>query len=45
MPLPERDKGQPKSEFIVDCMSNEVMVTDFPDPAQRYAVCRAQADK
>jgi hypothetical protein len=45
MPLPEREKGQPKSEFIVDCMDNEKMKIEYSDPAQRYAVCRAQADK
>jgi len=44
MPLPTRRKGEPREKFIERCMIDPVMQKEFPDPAQRYAVCRRQAE-
>ncbi|MBU4400468.1 MAG: hypothetical protein KKE86_14180 [Planctomycetes bacterium] len=43
MPLPKRKKGEPHQQFIERCMSNRTMVKEFPDAAQRRAVCEDQA--
>ena len=43
MPLPERNPEEPKQAFIERCMGDPIMVDDFPDPAQRMAVCQQQA--
>lgn len=43
MPLPKRPKGQKLTEFIPKCMTE--LKGEFPDPKQRYAVCRQQAIK
>lgn len=43
MPLPERRNGETHKEFIDRCMGDEGMVREFPDAAQRRAVCEHQA--
>lgn len=43
MPLPKRKTGESHQEFIERCMSNRTMVKEFPDAAQRRAVCEDQA--
>ncbi len=43
MPLPKRKKGETHQQFIERCMSNRTMVKEFPDAAQRRAVCEDQA--
>jgi hypothetical protein len=43
MPLPKRPKGQKIIDFIPTCMAE--LKGEFPDPKQRFAVCRAQAIK
>ena len=45
MPLPTPKPEEKKSEFISRCVSNQVMVTEFPNVAQRIAVCSTQFDK
>jgi len=45
MPLPKRPKGQKIRDFIPSCMADPTMRGEFPDPKQRFAVCRAQAIK
>ena len=40
--MPTPDKGEKADDFISRCMANEVMNKDYPDNAQRYAVCQAQ---
>lgn len=40
MPLPSRTKGEKEKDFIQRCMSNETMISEFPDIDQRYSVCR-----
>jgi len=43
VPLPERRKGEAHKDFIDRCMGDEAMVREFPDAAQRRAVCERQA--
>jgi len=43
MPLPERKPGESHDEFIERCMGDPMMVEEFPDAAQRRAVCQRQA--
>jgi len=43
MPLPKRKKGERHEQFIERCMSSRAMVKEFPDAAQRRAVCEEQA--
>jgi capsid protein len=40
MPTPE--KGEKGDDFLSRCMGNPTMVKDYPENAQRYAVCQAQ---
>ncbi len=42
MPLPKPRDGQTQDEFIQMCMGETVMVEDFPDQGQRFAICRTQ---
>lgn len=42
MPIPKPTPEQSKEEFLSSCMGNSVMVSDFPEEPQRYAVCLAQ---
>ena len=42
MPLPKPNKDENKSEFIDRCMSDEVMISEYPDNDQRYAICETQ---
>lgn len=43
MPIPKRQKGEDKEDFIQRCMSNSSMVEEYKDSAQRYAICQSQA--
>lgn len=45
MPIPEVGKGESQEKFISRCMSNEVMVEEYPETKQRYAVCLSQLRK
>lgn len=45
MPLPKRRKDEEKDDFISRCMGDDESVKDFPDPAQRRAVCERQWDE
>lgn len=42
MPLPTPQSGQTEKDFIAVCMGNPTMLDDFPDVAQRRAVCQKQ---
>jgi len=44
VPLPERKSGEERDRFIDRCMADPVMAREFPDAAQRRAVCERQAD-
>lgn len=42
MPLPEPGPEERRTEWIERCMGDETMREEFPDPAQRFAVCMEQ---
>lgn len=42
MPMPTPNQGEDNQNFINRCMSDSVMVSDFQDTEQRYAVCQRQ---
>jgi len=44
MPIPS-PKGEPKKNFLSKCMGDSVMVKEFPDEKQRYAVCQSKWSK
>lgn len=39
MPIPKRKPDEDRTDFLSRCMSNETMNKEYPDNAQRYAVC------
>jgi len=39
MPLPAKNEGESKKDFLQRCMGNTTTNKDFPDNKQRYAVC------
>lgn len=43
MPIPSKRKDEEKNSFMSRCMSDEVMKKEFPDQAQRTAVCMSKA--
>jgi hypothetical protein len=45
MPLPKPTNGETKSAYMERCMGEPVMVSEFPDPEQRAAVCNQQFDR
>lgn len=42
MPLPKPTPQESRQDFIARCMGNEVMNNEYPDNAQRMAVCSSQ---
>ena len=42
MPIPTPTQNEPEDDFIQRCMSDEKMKSEYPDEAQRYAVCVTQ---
>jgi len=44
MPLPKPRTDEGHDEFIERCMGDQVMVDEYEDSTQRYAVCEAQWD-
>lgn len=45
MPIPTPKKNEKQNEFIQRCMSNNVMVKEYPNVSQRLAVCAVQFRK
>lgn len=45
MPIPKPEAGESQDDFISRCMGDSTMNSDFPDNAQRYAVCIDQVKK
>lgn len=45
MPLPNRKKGEKKSDFVSRCMGNSKVNSEFPDQKQRAAVCNSRASR
>lgn len=43
--LPRPKKGERKKAFLDRCMANPSMNEEFPDRAQRFAVCQSQSSK
>lgn len=39
MPLPTPHKGEKKEDFINRCMGDDVMISEYDDNSQRYAIC------
>lgn len=42
MPLPTPSKGESEKSFVARCMANDVTNRDYPNNAQRAAVCYSQ---
>jgi len=42
MPIPKPKEGEEEKEFISRCMSDEVMVNEYPDQEKRAAICYTQ---
>ena len=42
MPLPSPNKGESQKDFMSRCMGDDVMVKEYPDDKQRFAVCAKQ---
>lgn len=45
MPIPKPKKDENEKSFIRRCMSNEVMIKEFPEQSVRYNVCITQWEK
>lgn len=45
MPIPTPTNDESKSEFIERCMSDSVMMDEFPDEDQRLAICSLQYEQ
>lgn len=45
MPIPKKRKDEDKKSFVQRCMSNNIMVNDYPDIKQRAAICLGQTRK
>jgi len=45
MPIPSPESNEDKKKFVSRCMSSEVMKKDYPDTAQRVAICLGQTKK
>ena len=43
MPIPKRRKNEDKADFLSRCMADPIMNKDYPDNAQRYAICQTSA--
>ena len=39
MPFPKPNIRENKNDFIMRCMSNNVMKREYPEEKQRFAVC------
>ena len=44
MPLPKPKKDESHDDFMGRCMEDKVMVSEYDDEKQRYAVCQTQWD-
>lgn len=45
MPIPSPESNEDKKKFVSRCMSSEIMKKDYPDTAQRVAICLGQTKK
>lgn len=44
MPLPTRQEGESRKPFMLRCMADPTMLSEYPDERQRFAVCLTQSD-
>lgn len=44
MPLPTKNKGESRKDFVRRCMGDSVIKKEFTDGKQRAAVCYSQFD-
>lgn len=42
MPIPTPNPNETQTDFLSRCMGDEMMLEEYPDGRQRYAVCRTQ---
>lgn len=42
MPMPDPEHGEMHDDFIARCMADDMMTDEYPEPAQRQAVCERQ---
>jgi len=42
MPLPTKNDNETREQFIDRCMSDPALIEEFPDNAQRVAICESQ---
>lgn len=45
MPIPKPTSQESNNEFIQRCMIDDVMIKEYEDKDQRYAICREQLQK
>lgn len=45
MPIPTPNDGESSSDFMQRCLSDDTMVSEYPDEKQRLAVCIQQSKK
>ena len=45
MPIPKPEGNESEQQFMSRCMSDEVLLSEFPDQEQRAAVCYRQWSK
>jgi len=44
MPIPKKEKGETSNKFLERCMTDEVMISEYPDEKQRLAICVGQVE-
>jgi hypothetical protein len=42
MPIPAPMEDEERGEFVERCMADDIMVSEYPDATQRFAVCLGQ---
>ena len=45
MPIPKPNLTETADKFIERCMSDEIMLNEYPDQSQRFAICSVSYDK
>ena len=44
MPIPKKESSETNIKFLTRCMSDKVMVSEYPNEKQRFSVCVAQVE-
>ena len=45
MPIPQKKATENRGDFMRRCMRDSVMLREYPNESQRYAVCSIEASK